>query len=123
MAFYVDGFVIPLPRRNVAAYRRLALRAARVFLEHGAIEVVETVADDVKPGKVTSFPRSVNLKSGEAVVFSWIVYRSRRHRDAANTKVMADPRMAAMMAGRNMPFDSRRMVYGGFKSIVHQRRG
>ena len=123
MAFYVDGFVIPLPRRNVAAYRRLALRAARVFLEHGAIEVVETVADDVKPGKVTSFPRSVNLKSGEAVVFSWIVYRSRRHRDAANAKVMADPRMAAMMAGRNMPFDSRRMVYGGFKSIVHQRRG
>ena len=123
MAFYVDGFVIPVPRRNVRAYRSLAIKAARVFIEHGALEVVETLADDVKPGKLTSFPQGVKLKSGEVVVFSWITYRSRRQRDAANAKVMADPRMAAMMAGKNMPFDSRRMVYGGFRSIVHQRKG
>ena len=120
MAFYVDGFVIPVPRRNVGAYRRLAIKAAKVFREHGALEVVETVSDDVKPGKLTSFPQSVKQKSGEVVMFSWIAYRSRRHRDAVNAKVMADPRMAVMMVGRNLPFDSKRMIYGGFKSLVHQ---
>ena len=120
MAFYVDGFVIPVPRRNVAQYRRLAVKAARVFREHGALEVVEALSDDVKPGKLTSFPQSVKLKAGEVVMFSWIAYRSRRHRDAVNAKVMADPRMAAMMVGRNLPFDSKRMVYGGFRSLVQQ---
>lgn len=123
MAFYVDGFVIPVPRRKVAAYRALARKSARVFLEHGALEVVEALADDVKTGKHTSFPQSVKLKPGEVVIFSWITYRSRRHRDAVNGKVMSDPRLASMMAGKDMPFDGRRMIYGGFRSMVHARGG
>jgi uncharacterized protein YbaA (DUF1428 family) len=118
MAFYVDGFVIPVPRRKVAVYRSMARKAGRVFLEHGALQFVETMGDDVKPGKQTSFPQAVKLKPGEVVFFSWITYRSRRHRDAVNAKVMADPRLASMMAGKNTPFDSRRMIYGGFKSAV-----
>lgn len=118
MAFYVDGFVIPVPRRKVVVYRSLARKAGRVFLEHGALQFVETMGDDVKPGKQTSFPQAVKLKPGEVVFFSWITYRSRRHRDAVNAKVMADPRLASMMAGKNTPFDSRRMIYGGFKSAV-----
>jgi uncharacterized protein YbaA (DUF1428 family) len=123
MAFYVDGFVIPVPRRKVAAYRSLARKTAHVFIEYGALQVVEAMGDDVKPGKHTSFPQSVKLKPGEVVFFSWITYRSRRHRDAVNSKVIADPRLASMMAGKNMPFDMRRMIYGGFKTVVHMGEG
>ncbi len=115
---YVDGFVLPVPKRNVAAYRRMALKAGKIWMEHGAIAVMECVADDVKPGKLTSFPQSVKLKSGETAVFSWILYKSRAARDRINKKVMKDPRLKSMMDPKAMPFDAKRMIYGGFKSIV-----
>ena len=118
MPKYVDGFVIPLPTANVEAYRRIARKAGKIWIEHGALEYRECLADDVKPGKLTSFPQGVKLKPGEAVVFSWIVYRSRKDRDRINAKVMADPRLADMMNPKAMPFDSKRMVFGGFKTIV-----
>ena len=118
MAHYVDGFVMPVPKKNVAAYRRMARKAGKVWREHGALEYRECIADDVKPGKVTSFPQSVKLKPNEVVWFSWIVYKSRRHRDAVNAKVMKDPRLAPMMDARDMPFDAKRMIYGGFKVSV-----
>jgi uncharacterized protein YbaA (DUF1428 family) len=115
---YADGFVVPVPKRNVDAYRRIARKAGKIWREHGALEYRECVADDVKPGKVTSFPQSVKLKRDETVVFSWIVYRSRAHRDRVNAKVMKDPRLAEMMSPKGMPFDSQRMFWGGFKIIV-----
>ena len=115
---YVDGFVVPLPKRNLKAYRRLATKAGKIWREHGAVDYWECVADDVKPGKVTSFPRSVKLKSGETVLFSWIVFKSRAHRDHVNAKVIADPRLAEMMDGKIAPFDAQRMIYGGFKALV-----
>jgi uncharacterized protein YbaA (DUF1428 family) len=115
---YVDGFVLPVPKRNLDAYRRMATRAGKVWREHGALDYKECVADDVKKGKVTSFPQSVKLKAGEAVWFSWIVYRSRRHRDAVLKKVMADKRLGAMMDPKRFPFDAKRMIYGGFKVVV-----
>jgi len=118
MANYVDGFVLPIPRKNVAAYRRIAAKAGKVWLDHGALEYVESIADDVKPGKWTSFPQSVKLKKGEVVWFSWIVFKSRRHRDQVNAKVMKDPRLASMMDPSAMPFDGKRMIYGGFKTMV-----
>lgn len=118
MARYVDGFVLPVPVENVAAYRRMARKAGKVWREHGALDYVEAVADDVKPGKLTSFPQSVKLKAGETVVFSWIVFKSRKHRDKVNKKVMADPRLAALMSPDAMPFDAKRMIYGGFKTMV-----
>jgi uncharacterized protein YbaA (DUF1428 family) len=118
MARYVDGFVVPVPKKNLAAYRRLAQKAGKVWREYGALEYVECVADDVKPGKVTSFPQSVKLKSGETVVFSWIVYKSRAHRDRVMAKVMKDPRLASMMDPKAMPFDAKRMFYGGFKVML-----
>jgi uncharacterized protein YbaA (DUF1428 family) len=118
MARYVDGFVVPVPRRNVQAYRRIARQAGKVWRDHGALEYIECAADDVKPGKSTSFPQSVKLKAGETVVFSWIVYKSRKDRDRINAKVMKDPRLANMMDPKKMPFDGRRMIYGGFKTIV-----
>ena len=118
MARYVDGFVVPVPRRNLAAYRRMAQKAGRVWRDHGALDYVECVADDVKPGKSTSFPQAVKLKAGEAVVFSWIVYKSRRDRDRINGKVMKDKRLASMMDPKNLPFDGKRMFWGGFKVIV-----
>jgi uncharacterized protein YbaA (DUF1428 family) len=114
---YVDGFVVPVPRKNLAAYRRLARKAGRIWKEYGALEYVECVADDVKPGKTTSFPQSVKLKPGEVVVFSWIVYKSRAARDRTNAKVMADPRLASMNP-KDMPFDGKRMFWGGFKPFV-----
>lgn len=114
---YVDGFVVPVPKKNVEAYRKISRKAGKVWMEFGALEYIECVGDDVPPGKITSFPLSVKLKKDEVVVFSWILYKSRKHRDAVNKKVMADPRIAAM--GPNaMPFDSKRMIYGGFKPIV-----
>jgi uncharacterized protein YbaA (DUF1428 family) len=118
MARYVDGFVLPVPKKSVDAYRRIATLAGKVWLEHGALEYVECAADDVKPGKITSFPQSVKLKPGETVFFSWIVFKSRAHRDRVNAKVMKDPRLAKMMDPKAMPFDAKRMIYGGFKSVV-----
>lgn len=118
MARYVDGFVIPVPKRKTEAYRRLASQAGKVWLEHGALEYRECIAEDVKPGKVTSFPQSVKLKKTEKVWFSWIVYKSRKHRDQVNAKVMKDPRMAKMMMGKEMPFDMQRFFYGGFEVKV-----
>jgi uncharacterized protein YbaA (DUF1428 family) len=115
---YVDGFVLPIPKKNVAAYRRMAQKAGKVWREHGALEFIECVADDVKPGKLTSFPQSVKLKSGEMVVFSYIVYKSRTHRDRVNAKVMKDPRLTKMMDPKAMPFDGKRMFWGGFKVLV-----
>ncbi len=115
---YVDGFVVPVPRKNIAAYRRMSQEAGKVWREHGALEYKEWVADDVKPGKHTSFPQSVKLKSGEVVVFAWIVYKSRADRDRINAKVMKDPRLASMMDPKAMPFDGKRMFYGGFKKLV-----
>jgi len=114
---YVDGFLVPVPTKNLAAYRRMSTKAGKVWKEYGALEYIECVGDDVPPGKVTSFPLSVKLKKGEVVVFSWIVYKSRKHRDSVNKKVMADPRIAEM-GPENMPFDGKRMIYGGFKPIV-----
>ena len=115
---YVDGFIAPVPKSKVDAYRRMARKAGKVWREHGALEYRECVADDVKTGKVTSFPQSVKLKRGETVIFSWIVYRSRAHRDRVNEKVMKDPRLADMMDPKNAPFDAQRMFWGGFKVIV-----
>jgi uncharacterized protein YbaA (DUF1428 family) len=115
---YVDGFVLPVPKRKVDAYRRIARKAGRIWREHGALEYRECVADDVKVGKVTSFPQSVKVKRGETVVFSWIVYRSRAHRDSVNAKVMKDSRLVGMMDPKEMPFDPKRMFWGGFKVIV-----
>jgi uncharacterized protein YbaA (DUF1428 family) len=118
MPNYVDGFVIPIPKRNVARYRRLAKLAGKVWREHGALDYVESMADDVKPGKVTSFPQAVKLKKNETVWFSYIVYKSRRHRDQVNKKVMQDPRLAKYMDPKKMPFDGKRMFWGGFKVMV-----
>jgi uncharacterized protein YbaA (DUF1428 family) len=120
MAKYVDGFVLPLPTKNRAAYLRIARKAGKIWMEHGALQYFETIADDVKPGKWTSFPQSVKLKEGETVVFSFIVYKSRADRDKINKKVMTDPRLKDMMEGngKNNPFDGKRMVYGGFKTLV-----
>lgn len=118
MARYIDGFVLPVPRANLAAYRSLARKAGRIWMEHGALEYVEAVADDVEPGKLTSFPQAVKLKADEVVVFSYIVYKSRRDRDRINKLVMADPRLAAMHDPKKLPFDARRMFWGGFKGLV-----
>ena len=118
MARYVDGFVLPVPRKNVEAYRRMARKAGKVWRDHGALEYIECVADDVQPGKVTSFPQSVKLKKGETVVFAYIVYKSRAHRDRVMKKVMSDPRLGDMMNAKSMPFDGKRMFWGGFKTIV-----
>ena len=116
MAHYVDGFVVPVPRNNLDAYRRMAERYGKLWIEHGALQYWENVADDVKPGKVTSFPQAVQLKDDEVVVFSWIVYRSREERDDVNAKVMADPRLKHEPA--DMPFDGKRMIYGGFAPFL-----
>jgi uncharacterized protein YbaA (DUF1428 family) len=115
---YVDGFVVPVPKRNLAAYRAMARKAGKVWREHGALEYRESVADDVKWGKRTSFPRSVKLKGNEVVWFSWIVYKSRKDRDRVLAKVMKDKRLAPMMDPTGMPFDGKRMIYGGFKVVV-----
>lgn len=115
---YVDGFVVPVPKKKLDAYRRMARKASKVWREHGALEFKECVADDVKPGKVTSFPQSVKLKKNETVVFAYIVYKTRQHRDKVLAKVMKDPRLAKMMDPKDMPFDGMRMFWGGFKVFV-----
>jgi uncharacterized protein YbaA (DUF1428 family) len=115
---YVDGYVLPVPKKNLAAYRRMAQKAGKVWREHGALEFRECVGDDLKMKKIKSFPSLVKPKLGETVMFSWIVFKSRAHRDAVNAKVMKDPRLAKMMDMKSMPFDSKRMAYGGFSVMV-----
>ena len=117
MPRYVDGFVLPVPKKNRAAYLKMARLGRKIWLEHGALDYHECIADDVKPGKLTSFPQSVKLKKGEEVWFSWVVYKSRRDRDRIMKKVMSDPRMA-VYGPHNMPFDGARMIWGGFKAMV-----
>ena len=115
---YVDGFILPVPKKKVDAYKRMARKAGKIWREHGALDFKECVADDVKMGKLTSFPRSVKRKPNETVFFSYIVYKSRAHRDKVNAKVMKDKRIAGMMNIKDMPFDAKRMIYGGFKVLV-----
>ncbi len=115
---YVDGFIVAVPKKNVKAYRTMAKKAGKVWREYGALDYKECIADDVKMGKWTSFPRSVKMKKNETVVFSYIVYKSRADRDRCLKKVMADPRLAEMMNPKKMPFDAKRMIYGGFKVFV-----
>ncbi len=117
MTRYVDGFVLPLPTKNVDAYRLFSESMGKVWKEYGALEYIECIADDVKPGKLTSFPQAVNLEPDETVVFAWIVYETREHRDSVNAAVMKDPRMAGMKP-ETMPFDGKRMIWGGFKTFV-----
>jgi len=118
MALYVDGFVVPVPEDKLDAYLDMARESGRLWREHGALEFRECVADDVKVGEVTSFPRSVQVEEGETVVFSWIVFESREQRDRVNAAVMKDPRLEEMMKGGDMPFDAKRMIYGGFNVAV-----
>jgi uncharacterized protein YbaA (DUF1428 family) len=115
---YVDGYVLPVPRKNLQAYRRMAQKAGKIWREHGALEFRECVGDDLNVKAGVSFPRTVKLKRGETVLFSWIVFKSRGDRDRVNARVMKDPRLAPMMDPKAMPFDHRRMVYGGFKVLV-----
>jgi len=115
---YVDGFVLPVPKKKLQAYCSMARKAGKIWRDHGALEFRECAADDVKVGKRTSFPRSVKLKRGETVFFSFIVFKSRAHRDRVNARVMKDPRLANMCDPKNMPCDFKRMGYGGFTTIV-----
>jgi uncharacterized protein YbaA (DUF1428 family) len=115
---YVDGYVLPVPQKHVQTYRRIAQKAGRIWREHGALEYRECVGDDLDVKMGTSFARSMKLRRGETVVFAWIVFKSRAHRDRVNAKVMKDPRLAKMMDPNAMPFDPKRMVYGGFKIMV-----
>ena len=115
---YVDGFVVPVPKSKLDAYKKMAETAKKVWLKYGALDYVEAVADDVKWGKTTSFPRSVKRKSGETVVFAYIKYKSRAHRDSVIKKVMKDPVLANCCDPKNLPFDGWRMIFGGFKVIV-----
>jgi uncharacterized protein YbaA (DUF1428 family) len=118
MGKYVDGFVVPVPKAKLEAYRRMAQDAGKVWREHGALAFTECVADDVKPGEVTSFPQSVRLEPDETVVFAWIVYESREQRDRVNEQVMKDPRITENMDPKAMPFDGKRMFWGGFEVLV-----
>ncbi len=114
---YVDGFLLPLPRKNIPAYRRLAQLGAKVWMEHGALEYRECVGEDLDQTMMLPFPKTLATKKGETVVLAWIVFKSRAHRDRVNKKVLSDPRIAAM-AQKKMPFDCARMVYGGFEVLV-----
>jgi len=115
---YVDGYVLPVPKKNLQAYRRIAKKAGRIWREHGALECRECVGDDLNVKWGVPFPRMIKFKRGETVIFSWIIFKSRAHRDRVNGKVMKDPRLAKMMVPKSMPFDHKRMVYGGFKILV-----
>ena len=115
---YVDGFVLPVPKKNLPAYRRMAEKAGKIWREHGALEYKECAGDDLNVKCGVPFPRQIKLKPGETVVFAYIVFKSRAHRDRVNAKVMKDPRLAASMNGKSMPFDAKRMVYGGFTVLV-----
>ena len=118
MARYIDGYILPLPKKNIEAYRTQAATAGKVWKEHGALEYVECIAEDVKPGKVTSFPQAVKLEEDETVVFGWVVFESRAERDRINALVMKDPRLGKGMNMKTMPFDYKRMAHGGFRAIV-----
>jgi uncharacterized protein YbaA (DUF1428 family) len=118
MARYVDGFVLPVPKKNLKAYSRMAQKAGKVWREHGALDYKECVGDDLDVKFGMPFPRQIKLKPGETVVFAYIVFKSRAHRDRVNAKVMKDPRLADSMDERSMPFDAKRMVYGGFRVLV-----
>ena len=118
MAHYVDGFVVPVPKRNIEKYRRMSQKAGKVWREYGALDYRECVGDDLNVKMCLPFPRGIKSKPGETIVFSWILFKSRAHRDKVNAKVMKDPRLAKMMEGDDMPCDSERMLYGGFKTIV-----
>jgi uncharacterized protein YbaA (DUF1428 family) len=119
MPNYIDGFVIPIPTKNLPAYRRMAVKAAKIWKEHGALDYWECVGDDLDVKGMRSFPRLTKVKPGETVVFAWIVYRSRKHRDQVNAKIMTDPRILKMCDPKNPLFDFKRMAYGGFKALVH----
>jgi uncharacterized protein YbaA (DUF1428 family) len=118
MAHYVDGFVVPVPKRNIEQYRRMSQKAGKVWREYGALDYRECVGDDLNVKMCLPFPRGIKSKPGETIVFSWILFKSRAHRDKVNAKVMKDPRLAKMMESDDMPFDGDRMLYGGFKTIV-----
>ena len=118
MANYIDGFVIPVPKKNIAAYFRMAKKASKLWKEFGALDYKECLGDDLDVKMAMPFPKGIKTKPGETVVFSYIVYKSRAHRDAVNKKIMKDPRIAAMCDPNNMPFDCARMIYGGFKAVV-----
>jgi uncharacterized protein YbaA (DUF1428 family) len=115
---YVDGYVLPVPKKNLQTYRRMAQKAGKIWREHGALEYRECVGDDLNVKMGTPFPRVTKVKPGETVIFSWVVFKSRAHRDRVNAKVMKDPRLANMCDSKSMPFDIKRMVYGGFKILV-----
>jgi len=115
MALYIDGFVTPVPKKNIAKYTAASKKAAKITLKHGALEYVDCIADDVPDGKVTSFPMAVKLKKDEVVFFSYTIYKNRKHRDAVMKKVMADP---IFQDPNMMPFDGQRLIFGGFKPIV-----
>ena len=117
---YVDGFVTPVPKKSFAKYKKMATLGRKVWLDHGALDYKECIADDVKKGKWTSFPRAVKLKPGEVVWFSYIVYKNRKHRDRVNAKAMKDKRLASMVDPKKMPFDMRRFFWGGFKVVVEK---
>ena len=117
MARYVDGFLIPVPKRKLSAYRRISARAGRIWMDHGALEYIETAGDDLEVKGMASFARAARVKPGETVVFSWIVYRSRAHRDRVNRKIMEDPRLVKMMKEPAL-FDTKRMAYAGFRVLV-----
>ena len=118
MAPYVDGFLLPIPKKNVEAYRRISRKAGRIWREYGALEYRECLGDDLATTMGASFTRSSRARRGETVVFSWIVFRSRADRDRVNARVMKDPRLAPMMDPKKMPFDVKKMAYGGFRVIV-----
>ena len=118
MPLYVDGFLLAVPKRKLDLYRRISVKAGKIWKEYGALEYRECVGDDLKAKHTGAFRRGLKLKAGEAVVFSWILYKSRAHRDRVNAKVMKDPRLASMMQGVGIPFDMKRMAFGGFKVLV-----
>ena len=118
MSLYTDGFVVPVPKRKLKAYLKMARQAAKIWHEYGAVDYKECVGDDLKSSFGMPFPKGIRLKSGETVVFSWIVYKSKAQRDAINKKVMSDPRLKDLMDPKAMPFDAKRMFYGGFKTLV-----
>jgi uncharacterized protein YbaA (DUF1428 family) len=115
---YVDGFVLPVPKKNLAAYRKMAKAAGKIWREYGAVDYKECAGDDMDVKMGVPFPKLVKPKRGETVVFSWIVYKSKAHRDSVNAKIIKDPRIARMMSGKKVPFDCKRMAYGGFRTIV-----
>lgn len=119
---YVDGYVLPVPTKNLAAYRRMAQKAGKIWIEHGALEYRECAGEDMETPMGMPFPKQLKLKADETVVFAWVVYRSRAHRDRVNAKVMKDPRLGEGMDMKNMPFNPKRMAYGGFQVLVDYQR-